>query len=179
MDAARFLELLPHLGHLLEPQVRGADVIVLNKLDGCPALIQQETRRRLRELNAVAPLVGTTYARVDLQAMDGWSAAGGGSAAEAGGHAAAHGVAAWAFTEPGVFAEEALQALLASLPESLLRLKGFVALPTGAHFLNAVPGDWQLEPLAGDRPTALVCIGPPGTQERLTAALRRCIINPS
>lgn len=57
------------------------------------------------------------------------------------------------------------------------RLKGFMNLPAGPHFLNAVPGDWQLEPLGGPRANALVCIGPPGVRDHLTAALGRCIIN--
>lgn len=178
VDAARFLELLPRLGHLLEPQVRGADVIVVNKIDRCPEPRLREVRKQVRELNAVAPLEATTYARVDLPALDAWPARVGGWALGAERSTAGHGVAAWAFTDPGIFAEEGLQALLASLPDTILRLKGFANLLTGTHFLNAVPGDWQLEPLPGPRANALVCIGPPRAQTHLTAALRRCIISP-
>ena len=88
-------------------------------------------------------------------------------------------MAAWAFTEPGVFGEEVLHALLAQLPEAVLRLKGCVNLAAGPHFLNAIPGDWRLEPLPGPHANALVCIGPPEVRDHLTAALRRCIISPA
>ncbi len=188
VDTPRFLELLPRLGHLLEPQVRGADVIVLNKLDRCPDSMLQDVRKKVRELNAVAPLEATTYAQVDLPVLDDWpvGAEGQPRAARASGRedrsgagegGAGHGVSAWAFTDPGIFAQEALHALLAALPDTLLRLKGCVNLTAGPSFLNAVPGDWQLEPLPGPRANALVCIGLPDAREQLTAALRRCIIN--
>ena len=127
VDAERFSTLTAGHRLLAERQVRLADIIVLNKLDLVPPEQADMIERQLRSNMPQVRLVRAVEADVPLEVLVGPKS----TAAEAdtSGHAHPH----VAFMQSTLQTDtplntDALNHLLASLPTSVLRIKGFVWL---------------------------------------------------
>ncbi|MCC7263694.1 MAG: GTP-binding protein [Candidatus Latescibacteria bacterium] len=163
----------PELGYAERSQIGVADLLLLNKIDLVTPAQRAAVRARLRQVNANAALVETTFADLDPALVAGPH----GDRPQFRPLAGAPGTAmesfAWeagADLEGGCFA-----AAVAGWPAQVYRAKGFVRIDGELCLFNYVAGRWQLEPAAGGRP-GLVFIGPglAALQEGLNAGLQAC-----
>jgi G3E family GTPase len=168
-----------YVGETVLRQLRGADLLVLNKVDLVTPEQLPEVRAWLLGLAPEARTVETAYGRVPLAVLLGAH----GDAPHAGGvdhlhadhdaadeqaHAEMYETRSITRREP--IAGDALRALIAKLPAGILRAKGFVHLaedPGNRYLLQLVGKRWTLAAEApwGDAEpeTRLVFIGLPGS----------------
>lgn len=164
-----------YVGETVVRQLRGADLLVLNKVD----LVSAEQLAEVREwLAAVAPgarIYPTSHGGVPLAVLFGahTAAAPTSSAPEAAHdaherHDAMYATASVVLREP--VRRENVEALAASLPDSVFRAKGLIHLADDQehrHVFQLVGRRWTLtrgDPWGHDEPeTRLVFIGTPGS----------------
>lgn len=174
VDAATFLALSAE-HEVLDEQVRGADFLVLNKIDLVSAEQRQRVEARLHQLNRRALLLEATYGQVQTDLLFGTSV----SAYRARSQQADH--ANSLPTTPHVHGHDAIQAFsyetrapvdlyafkdfLAQLPANVYRAKGLLRLTRGSfpHVFNFTCGRFDFHPLSPDLggrfPTQAVFIG--------------------
>jgi cobalamin biosynthesis protein CobW len=174
VDAATFL-LLSAEHDVLDEQVKGADFLVLNKIDLVTEHERQKVEKRLRRLNRRALLLESSYGQVptDLLFSTGVSAyrarlQAGGQADNA--HTAhhAHGrdaIQAFSYETYTLVDLYAFERFLQKLPSNVYRAKGLLQLTHGAfpHVFNFTCGRFDFQPLAPalarQFPTQAVFIG--------------------
>lgn len=180
VDAAnvRALAADPLLCDTVARQLRGADLLVLNKTDLTTPQDLAQVRAWLREVTQGAAMIDTREGRVDLRYLSGEAMPGasGHDCAHAGcGHAAHHHAAmpdqdpdhpfqSWLWEAPGTLNADRLAGQLRQLPRQLLRAKGWVR--TDRHGLvlvqwagRRVRYDTQAAPPDGLAAPGLVFIG--------------------
>lgn len=134
----------PHL-ELVRRQLAAADVIVLNKADLVSGEELEEVRRRFTYPGA--RVIAASYALVPLPLLLGLESERDGDGA-AGGEGPPF--ATWSWTSPRPLLYERVRAVLASLPESVFRAKGFLHLaeaPEQRVVAHAVGRRVELRPL--------------------------------
>ncbi len=177
VDSAHFTKLLPYL-RAARTQVQYADALLVNKTDLIPPEHLPPLRRLLADLNPHAPVLETTHARVPddfLQRIEPRSAAGELA------HAPPADVAAASLDTDATVDPARLDALLAELGESLLRLKGNVRFPDGVRFVEVVHGSRTDRPAQDHLParTHLTAIARGLTQEQLSERLQGVLAAPA
>lgn len=157
VDAAAFPAQLadPWLTDTLERQVARADLVVISKADAADPTAAMQAVQRLRPGMRMAVLRDGILPDVVLPG----SAPGSRLMADV----PEHGFATWSWPEPPVLDEAALRRVLAGLPASVLRAKGFCRLGPGAvpHVLQLAGARWSLERWHGAAPAGFVLIGTP------------------
>jgi cobalamin biosynthesis protein CobW len=174
VDAATFLPLSAQ-HEVLDEQVKGADFLVLNKVDLVTERERQQVEKRLRDLNRRALLLEANYGRVptDLLFSTGVGAyrarlQPSGRAASA--HAAHHAygqdaIQAFSYETYARVDLYAFERFLQKLPSNVYRAKGFLHLTRGSfpHVFNFTCGRFDFQPLAPalarQLPTQAVFIG--------------------
>jgi cobalamin biosynthesis protein CobW len=174
VDAATFLALSAE-HEVLAEQVRGADFLVLNKIDLVSAGERQKVETRLRQLNRRALLLEATYGRVQTDLLFGTDVsayrtrsqqAGRGELLQTASHA--HGredIQAFSYETRAPVDLYAFTDFLAQLPANIYRAKGLLQLTRGAfpHVFNFTCGRFDFHPLSPDLgrrfPTQAVFIG--------------------
>jgi cobalamin biosynthesis protein CobW len=174
IDAATFLQLSAE-HEVLDEQVKGADFLVLNKIDLVTERERHKVEKRLRRLNRRALLLEASYGQVqtDLLFSTGVSAyrarlQGPGQAD--GSHAAHHthgqdAIQAFSYETPAPVDLYAFERFLKKLPANVYRAKGLLQLTRGAfpHVFNFTCGRFDFHPLAPELgrqfPTQGVFIG--------------------
>jgi G3E family GTPase len=175
-----------YVGETVVRQLRGADLLVLNKVDLVAPAQLGEVRAWLASTAPGVRIVETTHGQVPMAVLLGTltRAPAASGKAEAHTHADEHAdVHATMYETTSVTTETPiatadLHALLDALPEGVLRAKGFVYLaeaPAQRHLLQLVGHRWKLtaaEPWGDAKPeTKLVFIGLPGSVSTDRAAL--------
>jgi G3E family GTPase len=153
---ADMLVRFPELGHTTRLQIEGADILLLNKID----LVEQSRtlsglETKLHEINPTAAIVRTERCRVDPELLFG---IGRERKVTRQKHQHQLEFESFTFSSDKIFSLECFERFADSLPASVLRAKGFVCFPDGAHLFNFVAGRWELEPFDANR-TELVFIG--------------------
>jgi G3E family GTPase len=174
VDAASFLALSAE-HDVLDEQVRGADFLVLNKIDLVTQREGERVAKRLQRLNRRALLLETSYGQVQTDLIFGTSvsafrarlqAANDRESAPTRPHA--HGedaIQAFAYETRSPVDLSAFEGFLKKLPTSIYRAKGLLQLTSGAfpHVFNFTCGRFDFQPLAPDLgrrfPTQAVFIG--------------------
>jgi cobalamin biosynthesis protein CobW len=174
VDAATFLPLSAE-HEVLDEQVKGADFLVLNKIDLVTERERQEVEKRLRRLNQRALLLEASYGQVptDLLFSTGVSTyrerlrtAGQADNALAVHHA--HGqdaIQAFSYETRAPVDLYAFERFLQQLPSNVYRAKGLLQLTRGVfpHIFNFTCGRFDFQPmppaLARQLPTQAVFIG--------------------
>jgi G3E family GTPase len=174
VDAATFLPLSAE-HEVLEEQVKGADFLVLNKIDLVTERERRKVEKRLRQLNRRALLMESSYGQVptDLLFSTGVSAyrarlrpGGQEESADAAQHA--HGqdaIQAFSYETYTQVDLYAFERFLQKLPTNVYRAKGLLQLTRGAfpHIFNYTCGRFDFQPLdpalARQFPTQAVFIG--------------------
>jgi G3E family GTPase len=175
------------IGAQIRQQLLGADLIVLNKSDLVSESEKAAVRDWLRALVPAARIVEAAQGRVAVPLLLGSEEADGPprTGAEGALHGAAHAhepdrdYTSWSYAGEGALDGDAFRALLAALPEGVLRGKGIVSLqedPDHRFVFQLVGKRWSVKRDAawGDAPprTRLVLLGLPGSlnEARLAAA---------
>jgi len=174
VDAATFLPLSAE-HEVLDEQVKGADFLVLNKIDLVTERERHKVEKRLRRLNRRALLLGASYGQVptDLLFGTGVSAyraqlqvAGQADSAQAAHHT--HGqdaIQAFSYETRTPVDLYAFERFLQQLPSNVYRAKGLLQLTRGAfpHVFNFTCSRFDFQPLspalARQFPTQAVFIG--------------------
>ena len=162
------------VGDSVVRQLRGADLIVLNKTDLVSAEQLQEVRDWLQEKAPGARVVETEYGRIPSSLLHGHQTR---PALEGEGQHAEY--ASWSVSWPEALDESAFRTAVEGWPDTVLRAKGFVYLETDGerrYLFQKVGRRWTLTP---DQPwrawprTELVLIGLKGQLDggELLAAL--------
>ena len=177
------------VGRLVRDQLACADVIVLNKIDLLDEPSLEATRMWMRRTAPGARLLGTVRGSMPLDILLGTADPDelhepprGGPAAIGQGSAPFESVC---WTAPGSIDLDALSAVVADLPETIVRAKGIIAAAgktEGSFVLQAVGRRSSIEPMisrAAEGNTEIVLIGIAGTMDRaaLGAALDRCVVH--
>lgn len=158
-----------YVGETVVRQLRGADLIVLNKVDLVSPAQLADVRAWLAKTAPDVRVVETSYGRLPLSVLLGVHVPKAGAHDE---HEHEHGhdhgemYRTWSLRRLEPLSRAAVEALMAGLPEGVLRAKGFVYLaedPDRRQVLQRVGRRWTLtagEPWgAAERGTTLVFIG--------------------
>ena len=145
----------PWLADTLERQVARADLVAISKADAADPAAAMAAVQRLRPGVRVAVLQDGVLPDVLMPG----SAPGSRLVADVPGH----GFRTWCWPDPPVLDEAALRLVLAALPLSVLRAKGFCRLGPDAvpHLLQLAGARWSLEGWHGDAAPGFVLIGTP------------------
>jgi cobalamin biosynthesis protein CobW len=174
VDAATFLSLSAQ-HEILDEQVKGADFLVLNKIDLVTEGERQQVEKRLRRLNQRALLLEASHGRVPTDLLFGTGVSayrarlqtsrrsdGAPAAHHAHGQDAIQAFSYETYTRVDLYAFERF---LQKLPSNVYRAKGFLHLTRGAfpHVFNFTCGRFDFQPLAPalarQFPTQAVFIG--------------------
>ena len=174
VDAATFLPLSAE-HEVLNEQVKGADFLVLNKIDLVTEGEHQKVEKRLRRLNRRALLLEASYGQVPTDLLFGTSVsayraqlrvAGPAEAPHAAHHA--HGqdaIQAFSYETRAPVDLYAFEHFLQKLSSNIYRAKGLLQLTRGAfpHVFNFTCGRFDFQPMAPELarqlPTQAVFIG--------------------
>ncbi|HEY80664.1 MAG TPA: GTP-binding protein [Anaerolineae bacterium] len=162
-----------YVGQTVLHQLRGADVIVLNKID----LVDDGTRKQLhawlRELTGHVPIIEAINGNAPLPLLFGHVSEPGRFMLEPvheHRHHHSDDYETWSFSSSRPLAGDLFRALAASLPQGIIRAKGILYLqedPERRHIFQLVGRRWRIEPgdAWGDQQpeTKLVLIGLPGS----------------
>ena len=170
----------PRIGDLVAQQIGEADLVVLNKCDLVAPDHLEQMREQTRQLNARAPVIETVQAQGLALAVLASSHVPQPQSSGAADHE-------WRFVRleyrrSGEFDQAAFESLLDSLPEGLLRLKGFCSMAgnSARHIVQAVAGRWALSEPTQPVPSGinLTGVGLRGLQiDALTARLDAALAN--
>jgi len=154
-------------------QLRGADLLVLNKIDLVSPDATEAVRAWFQEVAPGVAGVNSRHGEVPREVLFGLEPGGLRTDAALVGHAGHAGhetYASWYFTCDGPLPRAAVEAFIASLPDAVLRAKGFFLIEPGERYLFQMVGRRQsltrADIRAPDNPgqtekpaTALVAIG--------------------
>jgi G3E family GTPase len=176
---AHFFKVREMLGPFYDRQIRGADILLLNKID----LVGKETAREiqtlLEEMNPGARIFPTENCSLAPALLFAGGSAVGGARGGPGlepEDLEGEGFQTFAFEDPGFMVRERFVRWLESLPPTLFRCKGWARFPESSVIVNYSGGNYQLEPAPDPHPTALVLVGRKCPQDEILGALRDCLI---
>jgi len=176
---AGFFKAREMLGSFYDRQIRGADVILLNKLDLVDEEVALGIEARLKEMNPGAGIFLTRDCAVEPARLFAGLPPAGGRAGKAGSgdeKLEQEGFQSFTFEDPGVMDRSRLIRFLESLPASLFRCKGWARFPGSLVIVNYSGGNYRLEPAQDSHPTALVLVGRKCPREEILEALKKCLI---
>jgi G3E family GTPase len=176
------------VGRLVRDQLSRADVIVLNKIDLLDEPRLDTARAWMRQMASGVRLVETIRGSIPLEILFGTADPDELPRPSADKVAAIHhGIApfeSFCWTAPGRIDLDALRAVVADLPPSVVRAKGIIATanPTeGSFVLQAVGGRSTIEPMISRAAEGneIVLIALAGTMDKaaLGASLDRCVVH--
>jgi G3E family GTPase len=152
---ADMLVRFPEIGHTTRLQIEGADILLLNKTDLIDPAQVEPLKTKLREINATAAIICTERSRVDPELLFGIGRQTKIARPE---HRHQSEFESFAVSSHEIFSRDCFEHFIDTLPASVIRAKGFIRFPDGAHLFNFVAGRWELEPCKSDE-TELVFIG--------------------
>jgi G3E family GTPase len=180
VDASAVLEHSrdPLLADSLERQLRGADLIVVNKTDRADALERERVHAWVERVAGKTPRIEAVNAAVPRTLMEGPALpADRGAHAEACGHGDenhhdhAEAFESWSWRPRAVLSAAALRGLLRDMPAGVLRLKGLVRSDEHGwaelQFAGKHGSLRRCAPPAGDTPAIAVAIGLRGRLPRV------------
>jgi G3E family GTPase len=144
----------PSLGHTGRVQIEMGDIILLNKTDLVGEDDLQRIRVRVKELNPRAAIIETVRCNVPVDLILGKP-----SSDKTSRKVEPHPIefSSFAYTSRERIDQASLERVLANLPPSIYRVKGFARCGEGI-FVNYVAGRWDVEPFSASK-TELVFIG--------------------
>ncbi|MCP4669023.1 MAG: hypothetical protein GY849_22020, partial [Deltaproteobacteria bacterium] len=179
---ADFFKVREVLGTFYENQIRFADLLILNKIDLVETGRLREIQALLLGMNAHARVCPTQHCALDPSLLFRTPTHGPNKRPHGAGARHNHhdwGFQAFSFQDRGPMDRERLVRFLESLPGTLFRLKGWVQLPEGSAFLDFTAGRYRIEPVHGQRSTALTFVGRDCNEKEVLAALKACMLEES
>jgi G3E family GTPase len=144
-------------------QLRGADLIVLNKTDLVSDETVEDLRRWLEHISPGVPVVASRYGQIPIDAFFGTShfdSEEKDAAHQPGDHA---NYVTWHFESDAALTQAQVEAFIAALPATVLRGKGFFNVGAEVEgqclLYQQVGRRWTLTPHPNGAPTRIVLIG--------------------
>lgn len=162
----------PYVGYATRTQLQAADIVLINKIDLVTPEEVKEVKAQVRKYNDTATLFKTMRCDVDIDLLFGLDI-------EKRTIPIVHyrdvDFESFTFTTDMTLEREKFQQVIADLPLSVYRAKGFVRFAEGGYLFNYVVGRSDLEELRADK-TQLVFIGPhlDEIREAILSQLRGC-----
>jgi G3E family GTPase len=172
-----------YFGRLFYNQIKGADLLLFNKVDLLPAENVPRYLEEVKELNPSCTVVPTEHcliepkvlwqplptmvrkAEVSLSPLKGDQC----------GNAEDMGYAAFAFEEEIPFKPECFKNFVKSMPAGLYRLKGYVRLGDQRFFINHVGRRTEWVTLDTQGPTTLAFVGWKIYEQEILDQLKKCL----
>lgn len=163
----------PHVGYAARTQLQAADIVLINKIDLVTPEEVREVEAQIRKYNDTAVLFKTVRCDVDVELLFGLDIEK--RTIPIVHHHKDVDFESFTFTTDRPLARAKFQQVIADLPPSVYRAKGFVCFAEGGYLFNHVVGRSELEEFQTDK-TQLVFIGPhlDETREAILSQLRDC-----
>lgn len=145
----------PHMGYVTRTQLEAADVLLINKMDLVTAKEVGEIEEKVRQFNDSAYLFNTVGCDLDVNVLLGLDVLRRPLVER---HPVGTEFQSFTYGTDALIDEEKFRQILANLPPSVFRAKGFVCFEGGACLFNYVAGRVDLEEFPAER-TQLVFIG--------------------
>jgi len=162
----------PSVGYAARTQLKAADIVLINKIDLVTREEVEEVEAQVRKYNDTAALFKTVRCDVDIDLLFGLDI-------EKRTIPIVHhrdvDFESFTFITDMTLEREKFQQVIADLPLSVYRAKGFVRFAEGGYLFNYVVGRSDLEEFRADK-TQLVFIGPhlDEIRETILSQLRGC-----
>jgi G3E family GTPase len=172
---ADMLVRFPELGHTTRLQIEGADILFLNKIDLIGTAQIEPLQRKLRNINPTAAIILTERCRIDPELLFGIQQSRERRIAPPR-HEHQPEFESFTFGSDKTFSRDCFERFVDGLPANVIRAKGFIRFPDGAHLFNFVAGRWELEPFEADE-TQVVFIGKGvlSEKEAIVESLEKCL----
>jgi G3E family GTPase len=172
-----------YFGPLFYNQIKGADLLLFNKVDLLPAENVPRYLEEVKELNPYCTVVPTEQCLIEPQVL--WQPLptivrkrevslvplkG-----EQHGNAEELGYLAFSFEEERPFREECFRKFMKSMPAGLYRIKGYVLLGGHRFFINHVGKKTEWIPLDTQGPTTLAFVGWKIYEQEILDQLKKCL----
>jgi len=171
-----------YFGPLFYNQIKGADLLLFNKIDLLP---QEQIPQYIREVQKVNPycrVLPTEHCLIEPQVLwdplikgDRGMEISLGRLGDHHGNAEELGYLAFAFEEPGALREDCFNRFLSTLPAGLYRLKGYVRLGDRRFFINHVGRKTEWIPVETPGATTLAMVGWKISEEEILDQLKKCL----
>jgi G3E family GTPase len=145
----------PHMGYTTRTQLEAADVLLINKIDLVGGNEIDEVEEKVRHFNDSAFIFKTVGCDLDANLLLGLDAV---RKASAGKRAGETEFQSFTYGTDALIDKGKFRQVMAQLPPSVYRAKGFVCFEGGRFLLNYVAGRVDLEEFPAER-TQLVFIG--------------------
>ncbi len=175
-----------YVAETVQRQLKGADLILLNKTDLVTQRVVEEVQGWLNELTPGTPVVLTSHCDEPLDLLLGLDPLlrRDGPDRPTHSHRSHETYTTWHFQHPTPLPPESVQAFIATLPDSVLRAKGYFLIAADQRRLFQKVGKrWSLEPSEAKGATEIVVIGLAGqlsieALEQSARALIKAASNP-
>ncbi len=152
----------PALSGNFKTQIETADLLILNKIDLVSKTKAEELSAALKRINHRAPIISTSYGKVDLDVLLSVEADHDAHTFKQRNHS--HHFQTFSLLSPSL-TKKNLESSLKQLPSSVYRLKGHLKIGAKSYLLNYVGGRWSLEEEKGT--LKLVFIGDKVNKDRV------------
>lgn len=162
----------PEIGYVARTQLGSADVVVINKLDLVTPYDVKVIKEILRKYNERAVVIQSQRCQLDVDLLFGLNLERPARLNQPKGHVEFQ---SFIFTAQGLLKRDKFEEVLAALPSSIYRAKGFVQFSEGNFLFNFVLGRFEFERFPADK-TQLVFIGPhvARLEKEIVQRLREC-----
>ena len=171
-----------YFGPLFYNQIKGADLLLFNKIDLLPQEHIPQYIREVQKVNPYCRVLPTEHCRIEPQVLwdplmkgDRGMEISLGRLGDHHGNAEELGYLAFAFEEPGALREDCFNHFLSTLPAGLYRLKGYVRLGDRRFFINHVGRKTEWIPVETPGPTTLAMVGWKISEEEILDQLKKCL----
>ncbi len=139
----------PHVGYAARTQLKEADVVLINKIDLVTPEEVEEAEAQVRKYNDTAVFLRTVRCDVDPDLLFGLGME---KRTVPVFHHRHVDFESFTFTSDRLLEREKFQQVVAELPPSVYRAKGFVRFAEGGYLFNYVVGRSELEEFPAERP---------------------------
>ena len=171
-----------YFGPLFYNQIKGADLLLFNKIDLLPQEKIPQYIREVQELNPYCRVLPTEHCQIEPQVLwdplikgDRGLEISLGRLGDHHGNAEELGYLAFAFEEPGPLREDCFNHFLDTLPAGLYRLKGYVRLGDRRFFINHVGRKTEWISVETPGPTTLAFVGWKIVEQEILDQLKKCL----
>jgi G3E family GTPase len=164
----------PQVGYTTRTQLQVADIVLINKIDLVTSEQLEEVEAQVRKYNDTATIFRTVRGEGDTTLLLGLNVEQHATPQDHEGHGEFQ---SFTFASDRLLNQEKFEQVIADLPSSVFRAKGFVRFAEGTSLFNYVAGRSDLEEFEADK-TQLVFIGRDldESQDTILSRLRSCEI---
>jgi G3E family GTPase len=171
-----------YFGPVFHSQIKGARLLLFNKVDLLPEEVVADSLREVREMNPFCILVATRYGRIDPELLQKASSEKWGEALFSipdrhthGESAGELGYVAFSFEHHLPFKAGCFERFMELLPKEVYRIKGYVLLGGDRYFMNYAGGKAEWKKIDPDGKTKLAFVGWDVSADRILEDLDRCL----